>query len=267
VQVPGSGAVQATRIGSGSDFRIDDPDTFCLHFDRTRTKPMPKKPSPKPSAKSKPAKSQQSSQLAEFEVLPAPPKLSEFLTEDVIHNRHQNLVEMEQADLDSLAAAITICAEEADTNAEEALGSACLAVVSVWNCGGLLNIAKKQMRHGEFQKWFNDRIDVPGFSLRTAQRYMKLAGLNPRLTDLIASNPSIRQAYIACGILAEPPETEKTNKDFDATARLGLLRSIASVQTRLRRFSEKKIKLDKKTRKDLLATKAEIDQLFKALIG
>ena len=207
------------------------------------------------------------SQLTEFEVLPGPPKLSEFLTKSVIHNRNQNLVEMEQADLDSLAAAITICAEETDEHAEKALGSACLAVVSVWNCGGLLNIAKKQMRHGEFQKWFNDRIDVPGFSLRTAQRYMQLAKLNPRLEKLVDSNPSIRQAYLACGILAEPPETEKTDKDDDATARLGLLKSVASVQTRLRRFSEKKIKIDKKTRNELLATKAEIDQLFKAIVG
>ena len=174
---------------------------------------------------------------------------------------------MEKASLEELAAAITISAEEADTHAEDALGSACLAVVSAWNCGGLLNIAKKQIRHGEFQEWFNDMIRVPGFSLRTAQRYMKLARSQPRIEELIASNPSIRQAYIACGILAEPPETEKTDKDDDATVRLGLLKSVASVQTILRRFSEKKIKIDQNTRKKLLATKAEIDLLFRALIG
>lgn len=205
--------------------------------------------------------------MAEFEVLPGPPKLSEFLTEGVVRDRNQDLVKMEKASLEELAAAITISAEEADTHAEDALGSACLAVVSAWNCGGLLNIAKKQIRHGEFQEWFNDMIRVPGFSLRTAQRYMKLARSQPRIEELIASNPSIRQAYIACGILAEPPETEKTDKDDDATVRLGLLKSVASVQTILRRFSEKKIKIDQNTRKKLLATKAEIDLLFRALIG
>lgn len=229
-------------------------------------KPSPK-PSPKPSAKSKPAKSQQSSQLVEFEVLPAPPKLSELLTKDVIHNRQQNLVEMDKAKLEELAVAITNCAKEAHDHAKKALGSAGLAIVSAWTCGGLLNLVKENMMHGELQVWFADNIRVPGLSLRTAQRYMKLAKSHPLLEDLIASNPSIRQAYIACGILAEPPETEKTDKDDDVTARLGLLKSVASVQSRLRRFSEKKIKIDKKTRNELLATKAEIDQLFKAIVG
>ncbi len=103
--------------------------------------------------------------------------------------------------------------------------------------------------------------------LRTALRYMQLAKNQPRVEDLLASNPSIRQAYIACGILAEPPESAITDKDDDATARIGLLKSVASVQSRLRRFSEKKIRLDQETRNELLATKAEIAQLFKTLIG
>lgn len=228
---------------------------------------MPKNPSPKSSAKSKPVKFQPSSELTEFELLPGPPKLSEFLNEVHIRDRNQYLVEMEKSNLEELAGAIMTAAEASDTQVEMALESACKAIFAAWSCGSLLNIAKKQVKHGEFQKWFNDTIDVPGFSLRTAQRYMKLAKNQPSIEELIASNPSIRQAYIACGILAEPPETEKTDKDDDATARLGLLKSVASVQTRLRRFSEKKIKIDQKTRKDLLATKAEIDQLFKALIG
>jgi len=104
--------------------------------------------------------------------------------------------------------------------------------------------------------------------LRTAQRYMKLAKSHSRLEDLVASNPSLRQAYIACGILPEPTGTEKTDKkDNEVIARIGLLKSVASVRTRLRRFSTKNIKLDKKTRMELLATKAEIDQLFKVLIA
>jgi hypothetical protein len=258
-----------------SDFRIDDLHHFCSDIGDLHVIPMLEKPSPKSapkssaesSARKKPAKSQPSSELAEFEVLPGPPKLSEFLTKVVIHNRNQDLVKMAKSDQFELAAAIIINAQEAELYTRNALGNASLAVVSAWNCGGLLNIAKKRMKHGEFQQWFRDMIRIPSLGLRTAQRYMKLAKLNPRLEDLIASNSSIRQAYIACGILAEPPETEKSDKDNEATARLGLLKSVASVQTRLRRFSEKKIKIDQKTRKDLLATKAEIDQLFKDIIG
>lgn len=225
---------------------------------------MPRKPTPK---KKKPSKSQPKSQSVEFEVLPNLPKLSEFLDERVLRSRNRDLVKMEKADLLDLTAAIIVNADEAEEHANNALGSACLAVVSAWNCGGLLNIAKMRIKHGEFQQWFNDTIRVPSLGLRTAQRYMKLAKSHPRVDDLIASDTSIRQAYIACGILGAPPETAISDKDDDATARLGLLKSVASVQTRLRRFSEKKIKIDQKTRKELLVTKAEVDQLFKALIG
>ena len=51
------------------------------------------------------------------------------------------------------------------------------------------------------------------------------------------------------------------------SARVVLLKSITSIQNNLRRFSYKKIKLDKVTRNELVAAKTEIDRLFKSLIG
>jgi hypothetical protein len=140
-----------------SDFRIDDLHHFCLDLGGLHVIPMLEKPSPKSapkssaesSARKKPAKSQPSSELAEFEVLPGPPKLSEFLTKVVIHNRNQDLVKMAKSDQFELAAAIIINAQEAELYTRNALGNASLAVVSAWNCGGLLNIAKKRMKHGE----------------------------------------------------------------------------------------------------------------------
>ena len=231
-----------------------------IEFGDTQAIPMPKQPLPKGK--------QPKSKTVKVELLPGLRNLSQFLNEKVIRDRNQDLVKMEKAELDELAAAIIINAEDANDQAMETLGCACLAIINAWNCGSLLNIAKKRTKHGDFQKWFRDTIRTPHLHLRTAQRYMKLAKRHSRLEDLVASNPSLRQAYIACGILPEPTGTEKADKkDNEVIARIGLLKSVASVRTRLRRFSTKNIKLDKKTRMELLATKAEIDQLFKVLIA
>jgi hypothetical protein len=117
-------------------------------------------------------------------------------------------------------------------------------------------------------EFLRSRSGDPPFSLRTAQRYMKLAGDNQSLEKLIKSSPSLRQAYQACGILPVPPEPEKPIiADREAVARIRLLKSVTSVQVKLRHFSDKKISLDDGTRKELLHAKTEIDRLFGSLMG
>jgi hypothetical protein len=97
---------------------------------------------------------------------------------------------------------------------------------------------------------------------------MKLARSFPTAERLIESSPSLRQAYQACGILPIPPEPEKPAiADREAVARVQLLKSVTSVQARLRSFSYKKIPLDEDTRKELLDAKSEIDRLFGSLFG
>lgn len=193
--------------------------------------------------------------------------LSGFLSEETIKTRSAILAAMKIADLKELVTSIDQFAEEADGHAGDARESRSLAILSAWSCGALLNIAKGQIQHGEFKKW-RDNNFPSRFSERTAQRYMKLADRFSCVEKLIEWNPSIRQAYIACGILPAPPESEKpAEKDKVAVARVGLMKSVANVQTRLRRFSTKKLRLDDDTKKKLVAAKSEIDELFKALIG
>jgi len=85
---------------------------------------------------------------------------------------------------------------------------------------------------------------------------------------LIASSPSLRQAYQACGILPAPIEREKpADMDREAAAKGRLVKSVIGVQARLRRFSGAKIVLDASTRGELLAAKAAIDRLFESIIG
>jgi hypothetical protein len=193
--------------------------------------------------------------------------LSEILSDDTIQTRNAILTAMEAADLKELATSICEFAEEADGHAHDAKASGSMALLSAWSCGVLLNIAKGKSKHGEFEKW-RDKNFSSRFGERTAQRYMLLADRFSCVEKLIKWNPSIRQAYIACGILPEPTDSEKpANKDKEAVARVRLMKSVTDVQTRLRRFSTTNLRLDKDTRKQLVAAKSEIDVLFKALIG
>ena len=195
------------------------------------------------------------------------PMLSGLLNEETIRTRNAILEAMKNADLEALAASINEHAEEADSNAHDALVSGSLALLSAWTCGVLLNIAKGKIKHGEFLDWLEKNYSSR-FGVRTAQRYMILADKFSCLEDLIKWKPSLRQAYIACGILPEPPNTEKpVQRDKEVVARARLLKSVASVQTRLRRFSTKNVSLDDETKKQLFSAKAEIDELFKSLIG
>lgn len=194
-------------------------------------------------------------------------KLSDLMNRELIEGHTQALIGMEKADLVEIVAAIIVDVEETHRLADELLGFATLVLVKAWHCGCLLNFAKEQHEHGEFEKWFHKTFPEHFLRLRTAQRYMKLAYTYTRLNDLIVSNSSLRQAYITCGILPEPPESEgPANKDRESAARVGLLKSVASVQTRLRRFSTRKVSLDDRTKKELVSAKAEIDELFKGLL-
>lgn len=195
-------------------------------------------------------------------------KLSSLINKELIEGHAQALLGMEKAELVEIVAAIIVDVEETHRLAAEALGFATLVLVKAWHCGCLLNLAKDRTEHGEFEKWFHNTFPEHFLRLRTAQRYMKLAKKNPCLEHLIESNSSLRQAYITCGILPEPPDSEKpARSDKEAVAQARLLKSVANVQTRLRRFSKKKVSLDDETKRELVSAKAEIDGLFKGLIG
>lgn len=196
------------------------------------------------------------------------PQENAILSDKVISLRNSERALMEHSNLKELAFIIQQSANDAASHAADALASVSMAVINAWTCGSALNMAKLQLEHGEFTKWVEDKFSRIPLSLRTAQRYMQLAKRYASVEKLIASNPTLRQAYFACGILSEPPEADKnTKKDDVVSARVVLLKSVTSIQNNLRRFSSKKLKLDKVTRNELVAAKTEIDRLFKSLIG
>jgi len=218
--------------------------------------------------------------------LPAPPifasdpevvfeslRLSDYANASALDMRNREKKEMEKSELEVLSYKIRECAGLAEEATRNFLGDVCIAVLNAWTCGCALNSAKKRLKHGEFLDWFAKEFtqcedEENPLSLRTAQRYMKLARKFPTAEKVIGSSPSLRQAYQACGILPPLTETEKpTEKGSEAAARVRLLRSVTGVRSTLQRFSQKKHALDESTRKELMDAKTDIDQLFASLIG
>jgi len=175
---------------------------------------------------------------------------------------------MEQADLKDLPHQIKSYAGMAVQSLGEMFEHGSKALIFAWACGTVLNAAKNKLQHGQFGQWRKEELGDSHVKERTAQRYMQLAARYANVEDLLAWRPSLRQAYVACGMLPEPPETmREANGDSDAVARQALVASVVSVQRKLRRFSSAKVSLDAKTKAELVSAKSEIDELFKILLG
>lgn len=213
------------------------------------------------------------SEASDTEVVRDDPSLAKCVDPSELTLRNLEKSKLEAADLDDLSYTIRECADLVDYATRGLIRELNIVTLNAWTCGCALNIAKNKLKHGQFLKWFAKEFETcegwdTKLSLRTAQRYMKLATSNPTTEELIHSNSSLRQAYQACGILPPLLETEKpAEKGSEAAARVRLLRSVTGVRSTLQRFSQKKHALDESTRKELMDAKTDIDQLFASLLG
>lgn len=86
------------------------------------------------------------------------------------------------------------------------------AVAEALLCGAALNEARAHFEHGSFGEWLVDT----GIPKSSAYRYMSLA--TSAKTREISEASSLRQAYIAAGIIEPEPEREQEPKDPVAQA-------------------------------------------------
>lgn len=104
----------------------------------------------------------------------------------------------------NLADQISRTYEESVRFAKDAQTQMNQAVALAIECGNLLQQQKDSLKHGGWLDWLREHC--PEVSKRTAQRYMKLAKTS-RVSHLEDAN-SIRQAYIATGIMPEPEKPQ-----------------------------------------------------------
>lgn len=144
--------------------------------------------------------------------------------------------------------------------------SGCLALICGWTCGKLLLAAKNSLDHGKFGKWLDEAVVSDRISQRTAHRYMQLAEGCTDVTALLELR-SLRQAYLACGILPAPATGGGQRNRGQLVTTDMLLTSVASLQKSLRRFDKDKITLAEDDRGQLAMLRDQIIEFFNTILG
>ncbi|MEI6819345.1 MAG: hypothetical protein WCL19_07055, partial [Verrucomicrobiota bacterium] len=124
-----------------------------------------------------------------------------------------------------------------------------------------------KLGRGDFGDWRKKHL-CDDITERTSQRYMQLAKRYEDVRALLEWSPSLRQAYIACGILPEPPERAADEEsDADEIKRQALLSSITGIQKKLRLFYGLKGKLGAGDKTQLKLAKQQIDEFFQQILN
>ena len=161
-------------------------------------------------------------------------------------------------------------ASQAERHRGVAVQAGASAIVFAWACGNLLKAAKKKLGHGSFGTWWKENLSKL-ISKRTAARYMQLAERCSDLRGLLEWSPSLRQAYIECGILPTP---EKQAGDRDSGTDDGeetklkqrVLEGLSDVQKNLR-HADRVIQNLSKNLTTMKASKVEFDAVEKEQVS
>jgi hypothetical protein len=103
--------------------------------------------------------------------------------------------------LSKLASEIRDLFVSAEHKAKRAFETAGDAVNDALLCGKKLNEVKAKLKHGEWLPWLHE--NCPEISEDKSERYRALA--NSAHDRNLNDCATLRQAYIACGILPDPP--------------------------------------------------------------
>lgn len=103
----------------------------------------------------------------------------------------------------NLAEQINLAFEQSVALATQAKDQASTAIAKALECGQLLLQQKAALKHGGWLEWL--AANCPKICERTARRYMGVAK-RTHVADLNDAT-TLRQAYLACGIIQEKPKT------------------------------------------------------------
>lgn len=98
---------------------------------------------------------------------------------------------------------ITESADRAEALAQLTMNAASRALIFAWGTGVILRNVKDSRGHGSFISWVENNLPADRISIRTCQRYMKLAKEWPDVRELVKSQAGLTKAYIACGMIEE----------------------------------------------------------------
>jgi hypothetical protein len=136
------------------------------------------------------------------------------------------LVEQNNLKLKQFAEEVNRLQVDIEANDALSINHGKIALELALKAGATLREAKELVPHGEWEKWIAD--NVKAVELRTAQNYMKLAqekaiveerkknnaefGMKTKYVAFFEECQSLREAYIAVGIIKKTPATDGTGE-------------------------------------------------------
>ena len=172
---------------------------------------------------------------------------------------------------------IEIYSDHAARSSQIAIKAGVRALAYAWGCGKMLNAAKEKLGKlgkGEFGKWRSANLVPKLMSERTSARYMLLAARFRDVRPLLQWAPTLRQAYIACGILPDfadgqekdPEKEDVPRKQILFTSLNHLQRNLRLFERNLQEFEKSKEKLDASEKVDLQLVKYQIGQFTDRIV-
>jgi len=242
---------------------------------KAKSKPMSSQP-PAPTRKKaairkspagKPAARPSKGKPVPVEIVDEPRELVTPEVEQELRRIEEILTKSEAMGTGKLLEAIQARSRRAEEFAGSALNSAALALANAWACGKLLLAAKEKLGRGDFGQWRDKNLAPARIGERTTQRYMRLAEVFTDVRDLLAWSPTLRQAYIACGILPAPELGDGAGDDKGSPRTRALLAGISGLQKRLRLFESSGEKLGAGERRQLQLVRSQLDEFFNRIFG
>ncbi|WP_411844992.1 DUF3102 domain-containing protein [Roseibacillus persicicus] len=153
------------------------------------------------------------------------------------------------------------------------------AIATRWGVGRYLCRVKELLEHGGFSPWLEENLDTLGFSLRTAQNYMRLYQEHPspeKLQEYLDELSEQRTSDTIPEVSQANEERRESGEDISKSGRSAVvhptrvekcLKGFSSLQSRLRQLVESDESPTDEEFAQFQAVKHELDQLFKEVEG
>jgi hypothetical protein len=174
--------------------------------------------------------------------------------------------ELAELGIDDICRSIQSFASLAKENRKKARLHAAFAIIYAWGCGRSLNHAKSMLEHGKFKDWLLTTVCNTEFSESTAGRFMRLAKNHPDLKTLLISSASLRQAYIATGILKPFSNSEEQKEEKTSITNAPVLDRLFQAKQEFLKLNEERVLVGEETREKIAIALAELEELFVEMI-
>jgi hypothetical protein len=153
-----------------------------------------------------------------------------------------------------------------------------MARLNKWAMGRILRVVKAELKHGQFEAWLKQHRDELGFGKSSAENYMALAAQYRSAHHFLKEDAPLRELYnrqhadedddsCEAATQVEHEQQIERGKLNHASKAEALMKSLTTLQKRLRHLTETDEQLEADQIRQLKLVKTEIDRFFNAIIN